>query len=145
MNTMTCTCDRCGREFPLNQAIIEPKGTDELLILCKECNSLFGHCQTCLNLGGCAFFDDPDPMPQFVIVTQRIQQGNTTFVQQRQVPNPERAKKFCQDAGCKCLHTFEDNTKLCCRYSPYTTCTNYTEQEYKKFIENFPVETVSEN
>lgn len=145
MNTMTCTCDRCGREFPLNQAIIEPKGTDELLILCKECNSLFGHCQTCLNLGGCAFFDDPDPMPQFVIVTQRIQQGNTTFVQQRQVPNPERAKKFCQDAGCKCLHTFEDNTKLCCRYSPYTTCTNYTEQEYKKFVENFPVETVSEN
>lgn len=145
MNKMTCICDRCGREFPLNQAIIEPKGTDELLILCKECNSLFGHCQTCLNLGGCAFFDDPDPMPQFVIVTQRIQQGNATFVQQRQVPNPERAKKFCQDAGCKCLHAFEDDTKLCCRYSPYTTCTNYTEQEYKKFVENFPMETENEN
>lgn len=145
MSTMTCTCDRCGKEILLNQAVIEAKGTDELLILCKECTSFFGHCQTCSFLSGCAFFDDPDPMPQFVIVTQRFQQGNATIVQQRQIPNPERAKKFCQDAECKCLHTFEDGTKLCCRHSPYTTCTNYTEQEYKKFVEDFPVETESEN
>ena len=145
MNTTTCNCNRCGKEIPLNQAVVEPKGVDELLILCKECVSLFGHCQTCSFLSGCAFFDDPDPMPKFIIATQRIQQGNATFIQQRQIPNPERAKKFCQDAGCKCLHTFEDDTKLCCRYSPYTTCTNYTEQEYKKFVEDFPVETSNEN
>ena len=145
MSTMSCNCDRCGKEIPFVQAVVEPKGTDDLLILCKECVSLFGHCQTCSFLSGCAFFNDPDPMPQFVVVTQRIQQGNATFIQQRQVPNPERAKKFCQDAECKCLHTFEDDTKLCCRHSPYTTCTNYTEQEYKKFVEDFPVETSNEN
>lgn len=145
MNMMSCNCDRCGKELPISQAVVEPKGTDGLLILCKECTSLFGHCHTCLNLGKCAFFDDPDPMPQFVIARQEHRTPMGVQIIQRQVPNPERAKKFCQDAGCKCLHTFEDDTKLCCRHSPYTTCTNYTEQEYKKFVEDFPVETMSKN
>ena len=145
MSTMTCTCDRCGREFPLNQAIIEPKGTDGLLILCKECNSLFGHCQTCLNLGGCAFFDDPDPMPQFVIARQEYRTPTGVQIIQRQIPTPERAKKFCQDAGCKCLHTFEDDTKLCCRYSPYTTCTNYCEKEIHNFVQDFPMQEAIQN
>ena len=145
MSVTTCTCDRCGKEILLNQAVIEAKGTDELLILCKECTSLFGHCHTCINLGGCAFFDDPDPMPQFVIARQEFRTPTGVQIIQRQMPNPERAKKFCQDAECKCLHTFEDGTKLCCRHSPYTTCTNYAEQEYKKFVENFSVETENEN
>ena len=145
MSVTTCTCDRCGKEILLNQAVVEPKGTDGLLILCKECVSLFGHCQTCSYLSGCAFFDDPDPMPQFVIVRQEHRTQMGVQIVQRRIPNPERAKKFCQDAGCKCLHTFEDDTKLCCRYSLYTTCTNYTEQEYKKFVENFPMETENEN
>ena len=141
----SCICDRCGREIELAQAVVEPKGTDELLILCKECVSLFGHCQTCSFLGGCAFFDDPDPMPQFVIARQEHRTPMGIQIVQRRIPNPERAKKFCQDAGCKCLHTFDDDTKLCCRHSHYTTCTNYTEQEYKKFVENFPIETENEN
>lgn len=127
----TVCCNRCNRRIEPAQAVAEVKNTNEILILCKKCASLYGHCAACSMFKPCAFFEDPDPMPQFVVVTQRTQQGNTTFVQQRQVPNPERAKKFCQDADCKCLHTFEDGSKICCRHSPYTTCTNYEELIYQ--------------
>lgn len=143
--TKTVRCQRCGRTIESVQAVVEAKGENEIIILCKECINLYGHCHTCSMFGPCAFFEDGDPMPQFVVVTQQIKQGNATFIQQRQIPNPERAKKFCENGECKCLHTFEDGTKLCCRHSPYATCTNYAEEDYKKFVQNFPVETESEN
>lgn len=143
--TMTCNCDRCGMEVELKDTVISVKNGEAISIVCKNCSSLFGHCHTCSNLGGCAFFDDPDPMPQFVMVRQEQKVPGGIQIIQRQMPNPERAKKFCQDAGCKCLHTFDDGTKLCCRHSPYTTCTNYSEQEYQKFVQDFPKQEAIQN
>jgi hypothetical protein len=80
----------------------------------------------------CAFFNDPDPMPQMKVVTRQIRQGNATFIEQKQVPNGDRIKKFCIDGGCPCYNGDAENP-LCCRFGGYTTCTNYCEIEQYKF------------
>lgn len=138
-------CENCGKQCESNNIIVSVKNGCDISFYCRECNSLFGHCPMCSNYGPCGFFDDPDPMPQFVIARREHRTPMGIQIIQCQIPNSERAKKFCVEGKCKCLHTFEDGAKLCCRFSPYTTCTNYTEQQYKKFVENFPVETENEN
>jgi hypothetical protein len=83
-------------------------------------------------------------MPQFKVVARQIHQGNATFVEQKQIPNSDRIKKFCTDGKCKCLAGMPDEP-LCCRHGGYTTCTNYCEKEKHNFVQNFSIENVSEN
>jgi hypothetical protein len=135
-------CANCGREG--NRGfIICPTENDTSIAFCIDCYKLFGTCAMCTHTY-CGFFNDPDPMPQFKTVMHQTKQGNAVYIEQKQVPNPDRVRKFCTDGKCKC---FLDDPKhpLCCRHGGYATCSNYTEQEYKKFVENFPVETESEN
>ena len=61
------------------------------------------------------------------MVARQYKQGNATFVEQRQEPNPARIKKFCIDEQCKCYNG--DEHPLCCRHGGYATCTNYDEVE----------------
>jgi hypothetical protein len=92
----------------------------------------------------CGFFNDPDPTPQFKVIARQIQQGNATFIEQKQVPNSDRIKKFCTDGKCKC---FLDDVEhpLCCRHGGYATCTNYCEKERHNFVQDFPRQEAIEN
>ena len=125
---MKMRCKRCGREGN----ILCPVGEDKVVVLCAECYQLLGHCPACKERY-CGFFNGPDPMPQFVMIERQHRQGNATFVEQRQVPNPARVKKFCVDEGCKCYNGDEEHP-LCCRHGGYTTCTNYNEVELENFV-----------
>lgn len=138
-------CVNCGRE-PLANTDTVISLTDEggARTLCKQCATQFGTCAMCQHNVPCGFFNDPDPMPQFKVITQQMRQGNATFVEQHQVPNAERIKKFCIDGKCKCLLDDPEHP-LCCRFGGCTTCTNYCEIETFKFVENFSTEIVSEN
>ena len=138
-------CENCGK--PLNDntdVIISVKNGESINIFCKECNKAFGHCPMCQHNVPCGFFNDPDPTPQFVMVARQMRQGNTTFVEQRQVPNAERIKKFCLDGKCKCYNG-DDEHPLCCRVGGCATCTNYTEVEQYKFVQDFPKQKAIQN
>ena len=118
-------CIRCGRTVESKDVVIsESHGANS--IFCKNCAAAFGHCAMCTNCATCEFQENPDPMPQFVVVARQIRQGNATFVEQRQVPNPERIKKFCLDGKCVCCSDDLEHP-VCCRHV-YTTCTNYCEK-----------------
>jgi hypothetical protein len=80
----------------------------------------------------CGFFNDPDPMPQMKVVARQTRQGNATFIEQKQIPNGDRIKKFCIDGSCPCYNG-DAESPLCCRFGGYTTCTNYYEMEQYKF------------
>ena len=138
-------CENCGRQ-PLANTDTVISLTDEggARTLCKQCAAQFGTCAMCQHNVPCGFFNNPDPMPQFRTVARTVRQGNATYVEQRQVPNSERIKKFCIDGKCKCFLDDPEHP-LCCRHGGYTTCTNYCEIETFKFVENFSTEIVSEN
>lgn len=138
-------CENCGK--PLNDntdVVISVKNGEAINFFCKECNKAFGHCPMCQHNVPCGFFNDPDPTPQFVIVARQMRQGNATFVEQRQVPNEERVRKFCLDGKCKCYNG-NDEHPLCCRHGGYTTCTNYCEVEQYKFVQDFPKKEAIQN
>ena len=138
-------CSICGKQLIKNQdvTIYVTKG-ETVLIYCPECIGKLGHCPTCSNCTPCAFMEDPDPMPQFVMRAWRNQTPMGVQIIQKQVPNEERIKKFCLDGKCKCC--FDDpEHPICCRFGGYATCTNYTEIEEEKFVQNFPIGAVSEN
>ena len=141
---MSILCENCGKEIADNKdLVIFVKNGEGMNFFCRKCNELFGTCYMCQNTT-CGFFDDPDPMPQFVVVAHKIQQGNATFIEQKQVPNPERVKRFCTDGKCKCfLDDFEH--PLCCRHGGYITCTNYCEKEKHNFAQDFPMQKANEN
>ena len=138
-------CMNCGRE-PLANAdiIVCINEKNKTLIFCKECEAHFGTCTMCQHNVPCGFFNDPDLMPQFKVIARQTRQGNATFIEQKQVPNSERIKKFCADGKCKC---FLDNPEhpLCCRHGGYTTCTNYCEKEKHNFVQDFSITKASEN
>lgn len=136
-------CAHCGFEWETQQMIVSIE-EDEAVLFCPKCAQLFGQCPFCEHSSACGFQNDPDPMPQFVVVARRIQQGGATFVEQRQIPNPERIKKFCTNGKCKC---FLDDLEhpLCCRFGGCATCTNYCEKKYEKFVENFSMQDESKN
>lgn len=136
-------CASCGKEVTKNEAVIYFKNGETILLFCRSCTELFGTCHMCQHTY-CGFFSDPDPLPQFVTVARRIQKGNITIAEQRQVPNPERIQKFCIESKCKCLIN-TDELKLCCRHGGCATCTNYTEKEQFNFGYNFPVLEADEN
>lgn len=121
-------CAHCGKEITdVNDITLFIKENDAIELFCRQCNALFGTCGMCQHTY-CGFVDDPDPMPQFKMVARQMRQGNAVFVEQRQVPNAERIKKFCIDADCKCFNKYLEHP-LCCRHGGYATCTNYCEVE----------------
>ena len=127
-------CENCGKLIEdVKDLIVSVKNTESINIICRECAKGFGHCPMCQHNTLCGFFNDPDPMPQFVMVARTIHQGNATFVEQKQVPNAERIKKFCTDGKCKCFLDDPEHP-LCCRFGGYATCTNYCEVEQFKFV-----------
>ena len=137
-------CENCGKKCESKDVIISVKNGCEISFFCRDCNKGFGHCPMCQHNTPCGFFSDPDPMPQFVMVARQMRQGNATFVEQKQIPNPERVKKFCTDGKCKC---FLDDSEhpLCCRHGGYATCTNYCEKETHNFVQDFSMQEANEN
>ena len=136
-------CENCGKPLENNNMVASTKEDGSIHLFCRNCATLFGTCAMCAHTY-CGFFDDPDPMPQFKVVARQMQQGNATFIEQKQIPNPDRVKKFCIEAECKCLIN-TDEQKLCCRIGGYTTCINYTELEQYKFSQDFPKLEANEN
>ena len=136
-------CENCGRDPLANTDTVVVTQDNGVHVFCRNCATLFGTCAMCVHTS-CGFFNDPDPMPQFVMVARQMRQGNATFVQQQQIPNPERVKKFCTDGKCKC---FLDDAEhpLCCRHGGYATCTNYCEKTSFKFGEDFSQTEANEN
>jgi hypothetical protein len=120
-------CSNCGREVSTGIIFHPTKVENEFVAFCADCSKIFGHCGACQNQY-CGFFNNPDPMPQFVIVNRVRREGNMTIQEQRQEPNPERAQKYCVDEQCKCLHMV-DGKYRCCRHGGNATCTNYKEIE----------------
>ena len=122
-------CVNCGRPISVvTDTVVSVNDEGSARIVCKECASMFGHCHMCQHNIPCAFVNDPDPMPQMKIITRQMRQGNATFVEQKQVPNGDRIKKFCIDGNCPCYNGDAENP-LCCRFGGCTTCTNYCEIE----------------
>lgn len=138
-------CEKCGGCLnPKTDVCISSASDESIHLFCKECIKKFGTCEMCQHMKPCGFFHDPDPMPQFIVVARTTQQGNATFVEQKQIPNPNRVKKFCIEGECKCfLNDLEH--PICCRYSGCSTCTNYCEVEQFNFVQDFLVCAVDEN
>ena len=137
-------CARCGNEWETNKMIIS-SDDEGLSFFCPKCSQFFGQCPFCENYPQCGFEHDPDPMPQFVMVSRRVQQGNMTFVEQKQFPNTARLRKFCLDGKCKCCNEDDPKDPFCCRFTGFGTCANFTEKKFEKFVQNFSMDTVSEN
>ena len=136
-------CENCGKPLENNDTIIDAKDDNTIHFFCRNCATLFGTCAMCSHTY-CGFFNDPDPMPQFKVIARQMRQGNTTFIEQKQVPNPDRVRKFCADGKCKC---FLDDAEhpLCCRHGGHTTCANYCEKEKHNFIQDFPMQEAIQN
>ena len=84
-------CENCGRQPLANtNTVILPLDEGGARIICKACASKLGTCEMCAHGAHCGFFQDPDPSPQFTVVARQMRQGNATFVEQKQIPNPER-------------------------------------------------------
>ena len=137
-------CVNCGKTPLANQDTVIVTQDNGVHIFCRECATQFGTCAMCQHNTPCGFFNDPDPMPQFKVIARQTRQGNATFIEQRQVPNSERVKKFCTNGKCKCFLDDPEHP-LCCRFGGYTTCTNYYEKTSFKFGEDFSTLKVPEN
>ena len=122
-------CENCGRPISVvTDTVVSVNDEGSARIVCKECAAQFGTCVMCQHNIPCAFFNDPDPMPQMKIVARQMRQGNATFIEQKQIPNGDRIKKFCIDGNCPCYNGDAENP-LCCRFGGCTTCTNYCEKQ----------------
>lgn len=136
---MSYTCENCGKSINVNtDMVVTIQDENTTRIFCKQCGLAFGHCPMCQHNIACDFFNNPDPMPQFVVVARQMRQGNATFIEQKQIPNAERIKKFCIEGKCPCYNGDEENP-LCCRHGGCATCTNYCELEQYKFGQNSSV------
>jgi hypothetical protein len=136
-------CENCGHPIKESRAVITMVN-EQSHFFCADCAKLFGTCVMCAHSIGCAFTQDPDPTPPFVVVSRQVRQGNATFIEQKQIPNGDRIKKFCLDGKCKCAID-DPERPLCCRNGGYMTCTNYCEKEKHNFVQNFPMQEASEN
>ena len=136
-------CENCGRPLENINAVASTKEDGSVHLFCRNCATLFGTCAMCAHTY-CGFFNDPDPMPQFKVITRQMRQGNATFIEQVQVPNGDRIKKFCLEGKCKCAIDDPEHP-LCCRHGGYTTCTNYCEKEKPNFVQDFPVQEAIQN
>lgn len=137
-------CENCGHIIKGRQVNISKSENDEVHFFCADCIRMFGTCVMCAHNTGCAFLQDPDPTPPFKIVARQMRQGNATFVEQRQVPNSDRIKKFCLEGKCKCA--IDDPEKpICCRHGGNTTCTNYKDKNIFNFVQDFSEQISVEN
>ena len=125
-------CVNCGKTPLANQDTVVVTQDNGTHIFCRECSAHLGTCVMCQHNIHCAFFNDPDPMPKMKVVAQQTRQGNATFIEQKQIPNGDRIKKFCIDGNCPCYNGDAENP-ICCRFGGYATCTNYCEIEQYKF------------
>ena len=123
-------CENCGRPIAVvTDTIVSVNDDGSARIVCKKCAASFGHCPMCANFSSCAFQENPDPMPQYIVKTWQQQTTLGTQVIQRQVINPDRVKRFCIDDGCKCFHD-DGESPVCCRFGTgCATCTNYCEKQ----------------
>ena len=137
-------CENCNKQPLENADTVVVTQDSGIHIFCRECAAQFGTCAMCQHSTPCGFFNDPDPMPQFVMVARQMRQGNATFIEQKQVPNQERVKKFCTDGKCKCFLD-DPELPLCCHHGGYATCTNYCEKETHNFVQDFPMQEANEN
>lgn len=137
-------CENCGKTSLANQDTIVVTQDNGIHIFCRGCAAQFGTCAMCQRNTPCGFFNDPDPTPQFKVVMHQMRQGNATYIEQRQVPNAERIKKFCTDGKCQCFLDDPEHP-LCCRHGGYATCTNYCEKEQYRFVEKFSITIADEN
>ena len=136
-------CENCGHPIKESRAVISTTNGHSHYF-CRDCANLFGTCVMCAHSTGCAFLQDPDPTPPFKVVARQMRQGNATFIEQMQVPNGDRIKKFCLDGKCKCAIDDPEHP-LCCRHSNCATCTNYCEKEQFNFVQDFPVQEAIQN
>lgn len=137
-------CENCGHIIEGRQVNISMSADEKAHFFCADCIKMFGTCHMCAHNKPCGFFNDPDPTPQFKMVARQIRQGNATFIEQKQVPNAERIKKFCLDGKCKCAIDDPEHP-LCCRHGGHATCTNYCEKETHNFVQNFSMTKANEN
>ena len=121
-------CENCKREFENKDIIITVKNGCDLFFYCRECNSQLGHCPACLRRHECGFFNDPDPLPKFIVIQKKQQHANGYTIIQQQVPNTERLRKFCLDGKCKCCNEIDPKDPFCCRFTVDKTCGNYLEK-----------------
>lgn len=136
-------CENCGKPLENNNTVVDTKEDGSIHLFCRKCSSLFGTCAMCMHTY-CGFFNDPDPMPQFVMACREQRTPAGTIVEQYQIPNPDRVKRFCIDDGCKCCHEINEKP-LCCRFGGYTTCSNYVELEQYNFSQDFSMLEANEN
>ena len=96
-------------------------------LLCEGCISKFGTCATCVKNRGCAFHQNPAPIPKFVMQKTR-QETDMGYIEQiQQVVNPQRAKAFCVEGECGCCELGEDGKYRCLRQ--FGVCGSYEEME----------------
>lgn len=138
-------CERCGAEQPRSEAVLSAKDGEYVNMICKHCSTQYGTCYTCVLGKICPFETDPDPMPKFFIIEERAQHENGYSIVQRQVPNTERLRKFCLGGKCPCCNETDPKDPFCCKFTQYSTCTNYCEEEYRKIVENFSMQEAGEN
>ena len=84
-------------------------------------------------------------MPQFVMVVKQEKTPHGVSIIQQQVPNTARLRKFCLDGKCQCCNEEDPKDPFCCRFTGFGTCANFKERKFQKIVQNFPVETASEN
>ena len=124
--------------------IISPND-DGIHLFCPKCSQFFGQCPFCENYPQCGFEQDPDPMPQFVMVVKQEKTPHGVSIIQQQVPNTARLRKFCLDGKCQCCNEEDPKDPFCCRFTGFGTCANFKERKFQKFVQNFPVDVVNEN
>ena len=100
-------CENCGKQLVNTDTVVVTQDSG-IHIFCKKCAAQFGHCPMCQHNTPCAFLEDPDPTPQFKMVARQMLQGNATFIEQRQVPNAERIKKFCANGNITQNSAFDE-------------------------------------
>ena len=123
-------CESCGKNLVQNtDIVIYVKNGEDIHTYCRNCSAGFGSCSMCAYNIPCGFFNDPDPMPQFVMLHQERRTPAGVQVIQKKVPNAERIKKFCINGKCSCYNG-DDEHPLCCRFGGYATCSKYSEVEY---------------
>lgn len=90
-------CEICGRAIIGNGSVLVQHG-EIWHIMCEGCASHLSTCAFCKNNNGCAFEDDPSPLPK--MVQKQFRQGNMTTV--TTIMNPERIRQTCEK-GCDCF------------------------------------------
>ena len=96
-------------------ALIDITIPGETHSICKQCQKLIGHCNTCRRASACAFETDPSDLPK--VIQQQVRQGNMISVMT--VKNPSRIDITCKK-GCPCF-----DSEIGCLRESNNSCGNY--------------------